>query len=624
MQIRTILHFLDNFMYSIEQSDKQLLGTSSAIRYHLHFEHAHRHIVRVIMEVDVTHKGALVLGLPVWIPGSYKIRDYISTLGSFGITNHDGKALDWQWLSKNRLEVQAESGTLRVEYMYYAYEKDSTIRSSHVTRSHAFLNLVTCCMFVEGREAEVHHLYFHHDRTRWKNISTSLSPITEEFAPNEPLVLGALNYDIVVDSPVEIGNHFVTSFEYQGSVVETAIAYRGNFNPEWLAERIQTLVEREAAIFGGLPFDRYVFIIHLFPGMRGGGLEHARSSVNAMDSWNDTAKIHRLLSLLVHEFLHVWNIKRIRPLELGPFDYNRENYTRMLWLVEGATSYYDDHLTHRCGFYTRADYLKVLSKDHLSPFFRQPGRNEASIKDNSFQAWVKLYLPHDDSLNRNVSYYLHGGLIFLCLDLWIIAESNGTKRLDDGFRALWAMYKKRPEQGITEEEFITLVEDATGVAIRDNLTKWLNGKGDDLPFLALFERFGLEWKEQPPTEPTKIGEDIPGMPVLAKLFTGLTLKTDAGRLVVTQVEDYSPAYEASIGADDEIVFVNGQRCTSSEEFDTLLAKKGTESSSELVLSSDMGMTSVFLTPRMMPDFALTAHEDADAAQKALLEFWLQR
>ncbi|MBL7992765.1 MAG: M61 family metallopeptidase [Candidatus Kapabacteria bacterium] len=611
-------------MYSIEQTDKQLLGTSAAIRYHLHFENAHRHVVRVVMEVDVARKGALVLGLPVWIPGSYKIRDYISTLGSFSLTNQNGKALSWHWLSKNRLEVEAEEGMLRVEYMYYAYEKDSTIRSSHVTRNHAFLNLVTCCLYVEGREQEVHHIWFHHNRSLWKNVSTSLSPVKEDFTPDEPLVLGALNYDIVVDSPIEIGNHFVNSFEHQGSVVEVAIAHRGNFNPEWLGERIKTIVETEARIFGGLPFDRYVFIIHLFPGMRGGGLEHARSSVNAMDSWGDTAKLHRLLSLLVHEFLHVWNVKRIRPRELGPFDYNRENYTRMLWLVEGATSYYDDHLTYRCGFYTRADYLRILSKDHLSPFFRQPGRNEATIKDNSFQAWVKLYLPHEDSLNRNVSYYLHGGLVFLCLDLWIIAESKGTKRLDDGFRALWAIYKQRPEMGITEEEFIEAVEKATGVAIRKNLLTWLNGKGDDLPFDEIFARVGLQWKEAAPAEMVKIGEDIPTMPTLPKLFTGLTLKTDAGRLVIAQVEDYSPAFEAGIGADDEIIFVNSSRCTSADEFDVLLAKRGENNASELVISSDTGMVTLPLTPKKMPDFALTVREDASEEEKALLECWLQR
>lgn len=616
-------------MYSIEQRDEQLLGTSAAIRYHFHFEQAHQHVLRVVMEVDIAQSGAVVLGLPVWIPGSYKIRDYISTLGSFQLTSADGKPLAWHWLTKNRLEVQAEVGVLRVEYAYYAYEKDSTIRSSHITRNHAFLNLVTCCMFVEGREAEIHHVYFHHNREKWANVSTQLSPVKASVEANEPLILGALNYDIIVDSPVEIGNHYVASFDYEGATIEVAIAGRGNYDADWLRDRIKTIIEVEAPIFGGLPFDRYVFIIHLFPGMRGGGLEHARSSVNAMESgsgkhWDDTKKLHSLLSLLCHEFFHVWNIKRIRPRELGPFNYNQENFTRMLWLVEGATSYYDDLLTYRCGFYTRADYLKILAKDHLTPFFRTPGRNEASIKDNSFQAWVKLYLPHDDSLNRNISYYLHGDLVFWCLDLHIIAESNGTKRFDDAFRALWKQYQDRPEQGITEDEFMSIAETATGVQIREKLLTWLNGKGDDLPLPEVFTPFGLEWKQTGAPEATKMGESLPTMTLATKVFTGMTLKSEGGKIVVATVQAGTPAHEAGLGADDEIVFVNGTRIASVDDAETLIAKRGVERFSELVLASDAGMITTALKPAPLLEYSLRAIAEASDDQKRLLEFWLER
>ncbi len=616
-------------MYSIEQRDEQLLGTTARIRYHFHFEHAHQHVVRVVMEVDVAAKGALVLGLPVWIPGSYKIRDYISTLGSFRLVNQDEKPLAWHWLSKNRLEVQAEKGTLRVEYAYYAYEKDSTIRSSHVTRNHAFLNLVTCCMYVEGCEQELHHVYFHHDREKWANVSTQLSPVNSSIEGDEPLILGALNYDIIVDSPVEIGNHYVSSFRYEQSIIEVAIAGRGNYDADWLTDRIKTIVETEAPMFGGLPFDRYVFIIHLFPSMRGGGLEHARSSVNAMESgsgkhWSDATKLNRLLSLLCHEFFHVWNIKRIRPLEYGPFDYNQENTSRMLWLVEGATSYYDDLLTYRCGFATRAEYLKTIAKDDISAFLRIPGRNEASIKDNSFQAWVKLYLPHDDSLNRNISYYLHGAMVFLCLDLWIIAESKGKKRFDDAFRALWKIYQDRPERGVTEDEVIEATEKATGVKVREKLLSWLNGKGDDLPFAELFAPFGLEWKPASAPEVAKIGEAIPTMPLTTKLFTGLTLKAEGGRVLITQVESGTPAHEAGLGADDELVFVNGTRVASVDDVETLIAKRGTERFSEIVLSSDTGMTTTALKPAPLVEYALIPLESPSDDQKRLLDFWLER
>ena len=177
------------------------------------------------------------------------------------------------------------------------------------------------------------------------------------------------------------------------------------------------------------------------------------------------------------------------------------------------------------------------------------------------------------------------------------------KRLDDGF-VRFGRCKARPAQGITEEEFIEeTVEGATGVAIGEHLTAWLNGKGDDLPFDALFARVGLGGKKQKPAEPVKLARTFQRL-MLLKLFTGLTLKTEGGRLVVAQVEDYSPAYEAGLGADDEIIFVNSSRCTSADELDVLLAKQGENNTSEIVISSDTGMVTLSLTPKKMPDSRL--------------------
>jgi predicted metalloprotease with PDZ domain len=637
-------------MYSIEQRDVELLNTAARIRHHWHFDQAHKHRVRVVIEIDPSEYDQreksphaspyLVLGLPVWIPGSYKVRDYISMLGSFRVTDADGTMLAWHWISKNRFSVQHESRSVRVEYIYYAYERDSTIRSSHVTRNHAFINPVTCSLYVEGREQELQHIHLHYDRTVWKHCSTSLSPVSSVTSEGETLVLGALNYDILVDSPVEIGNHFTTKLDYingdsSTSIVETAIVGRGNYDANWIAAQIETIVRTEAQMWGGLPFDRYVFIIHLFPGMRGGGLEHARSSVNALESgfgsgtntWTDAAKLQNLLSLLCHEFFHVWNVKRIRPRELGPFDYNAENLTQMLWLVEGATSYYDDLLTYRCGFYTREEYFKVISKDHLTRFFRHPGRHEASIKDNSLQAWVKLYLPHDDSVNRNVSYYLHGGLIFWLLDVFIIIQSIGAKRLDDVFRELWAMYKARPHIGITEEEFIETAERSTGVAVRAWLMRWLeagHSSKEELPFDELLEQVGLQWKPTVAKPASTFGEKLDAMKPAEKLFTGLTMKADGGRIIVTQVEDGSPAAIGGLAADDEIVFVNGARVISVDDVEFQFAKQGVESQSEIVIASDVVMVTMYLTPVEQPEYALSVNEAASGLQKRLLEVWLTR
>jgi predicted metalloprotease with PDZ domain len=641
--------------FVVEQRDEQLLGTQAAIRYHWYFEQAAQHIIRIVMEVDVSSsQETVVLGLPVWIPGSYKVRDYISALGSFLVYNEARTPLEWSWISKNRLQVQPVGSRIVIEYAYYAFERDSTIRSSHVTRNHAFINPVTCCLYVEGREHELHHVYLHHDRSvsGWQKVSTQLSPVQPSTADNEPLVLGALNYDLLVDSPVEIGNHYTASFEYADehgtAIIETAIVGRGNYEAEWITKRIETIVRVEAALWGGLPFDRYVFIIHVFPGTRSGGLEHTRSSVNAMEgsfsatgaqAWSDTKKIQSLLSLLCHEFFHVWNIKRIRPRELGPFDYNAENLTTMLWLVEGATSYYDDLLTYRCGFYTREEYFKVLSKDHLTKFFRQPGRHHASIKDNSIQAWVKLYLPHDDSVNRNVSYYLHGALIFMLLDFWIITQSGGAKKLDDGFRALWKVYQQRPEVGITEDEFIAVVEQATGVPVQQRLNEWLNlghathDTSQELPFSELLTAMGLEWKTAPAQEPPLVGEQIPPMQLLvqppsvnarSKPFIGCSLKVEQGKVVITQVEDGTPASIAGLAVDDEIIAVNGVRVSSIEEVEFYLARCGMNVPSELTIASDTTVLTTHVTPVAVDEYMLAVSEAASEEQLRYIEFWLQR
>lgn len=615
--------------YFIEQRDSDIVNSTASVRYHWFFDQPYRHLLRIQMEIDINNtQQPLILGLPVWIPGSYKIRDYISAIGNLNIYGNDGQPLDWSWKEKNRLVLHHPTVGITVNYDYYGYERDSTIRSSHITRSHAFINPVTCCFYVEGFESAVHHIILHHDRSIWKKISTPLSLVHPTANGDSPIILGALNYDILIDSPVEIGNHYTHSFITHDAEIQTAIVGGGNYDPEWITQHIQTIVQTEALMWGGLPFDRYVFILHLFPGMRGGGLEHARCSVNAMEdnNWQDISKLQQLLSLLCHEFFHVWNVKRIRPVELGPFNYNTENYTSMLWLVEGATSYYDDLLVYRCGFYTKEEYLKVLSKDHLGKYFRIAGKNRATIKDNSWQAWVKLYLPHDESNNQNISYYLHGGLLFLLLDLWIIAHSCATKRLDDVFRSLWAAYQTRPETGITEAEFITIAELSTGLKLSGIITDWLHTK-NDLPFEEIFALVGLRLLkiQQAPEQSNSDKEaSLISMKKPAKVFTGLSVKSQNGRVLVSAVEDHSPASRVQIGVDDEIICIQGLRVTSVEEFETVLNKSGTQNTCEIIIASESGSLMLYIQPEPYPEISLSFNEAATEQEIKFRNYWLER
>lgn len=608
-------------MYSIEQRDEQVRHTSASIRYHLYFDEAARHLVRVVMEIDAPGHEC-VAGFPVWTPGSYKVRDFSTNAGNVVVTDGSGSPLAWEWMGKNKIRVAAAGAeSVRIEYLYYAFER--TVRTSHVNRFHAFINPSNCLMYAEGREQEIHHVYFHHDRALWKSLATALSPVHEPAGDGQPVVYGALNYDILADSPVEIGNHFAVSFVQDGAQHDIAIAGYGNFDPNWIAERIKTIVATEARLFGGLPYDRYVFILQLYPNQRG-GLEHARSSVNMWDSnlAADKEKTVQFLSLLCHEFFHTWNVKRIRPVELGPFNYNAENYTRMLWLAEGLTSYYDDLLTYRCGFYTRDEYLKLIATEHIGKLAEIPGRLAMSVKDSSYLAWTKLYAPTADSNNRFPSYYLKGGVVFLLLDLWIIAQTRGTKKLDDVLLALWALYEARPETGVTEQEFMEIVQETTGVDISAQFHEW-TGLAGELPYNDVFAPLGLALEEKKADRNQTFGEKLPFMSLPDKVYTGLKLKDENGRTIVSQVDDGSPAAEAGIGVDDEVLAANGRRVTSSKDVDTEASLSGPGTAIALVMSCDGATYETSLRPARKTEWVLRI-AGSDPDRKQLVDFWLAR
>lgn len=597
--------------YSIEQTDAELRGTTAAIRYHIAFEMAAQHLATIMMEVE-NDRDEIVLAMPNWIPGSYKVRDFVANQGDLKVTDADGAGLPFEWIAKNRIRVEARGGRVRVGYNYFGHER--TVRQCHINRYHAFINPANCLMYVEGRGEEVHHVAIEHP---WRSVSTALSPVAQG-------VWGALNYDILIDSPIEIGDHYTAQYERHGALHDIAITGVGDFDPHWLTEQTKRIIDQAVAMWGSLPYDRYLFIIQLLPGQYG-GLEHARSSVNMFDAevFTDKKKVTKLLALLCHEYFHLWNVKRIRPRELGPFDYNGENYTRMLWLAEGVTSYFDDHNTYRCGFHSRSEYLKVLADEHIGRLLDVPGRRALSIKDSSYLSWVKLYMPTADSSNRFPSYYLKGGVIFLLLDLSIIAETDGARSLDDGMRALMERYRANPAEGITEDEFIDIVSQATGVAIGDRLRAWLNGT-DELPVEETVAKLGLEWRRKESDSESTFGADLPYQSAPPERWGGLGLEDIKTGVKVARVLRESPAERAGIGADDEILAIDGFRVTSTSQWSALLRGVRNRQSVRVTASSEGKLYETTLEFTTRPTFELVEKEEMSEVERRRLEKWLER
>ncbi len=598
--------------YSIEQTDAALLDTSAAIRYHLTFPNAAQHVMNVVMEVDSAARE-LVLAMPNWIPGSYKVRDFIAYQGDVRAVGPSGEHLEMEWIAKNRLRVNTGGlGTFRLCYTYYGNER--SVRQTHVNRFHAFINPANCMMYVEGRTDEIHHVRIDHP---WQQVSTALSPVIEG-------VWGALNYDILVDSPLEIGDHVVAHYRRHGALHEVAITGIGDFNPDWLAEQTKRIIDQAAAMWGRLPYDRYVFIIQLLPGQYG-GLEHARSSVNMFDAeiFADKARVVQLLTLLCHEYFHLWNVKRIRPRELGPFNYDAENYSRMLWLAEGVTSYYDDLNSYRCGFYSRDEYLKSLAGEHLARLLDVPGRKAMSVKDSSYLSWVKLYIPTPDSGNRFPSYYLKGGVIFLLLDLSIIADTDGQHSLDDGMRALMDRYLADPATGITEDEFIGIVSAATDVDIRERLLSWLDGT-DELPVEEVLARLGLLWRKKEERRENLFGADLEFQPPAPERWTGLYPEDFKTGVKVARVMRDSPAEHAGIGADDELLALDGVRVSSGRQWDALLRGVHDREHIRITAASEGRLYETVLHLKARESYEILEQEEMGELERRRLERWLMR
>jgi len=611
-------------MFSIEQRDEQLVGTNAAITYYVGFDRAPQHLVTVRMRIESVSGRHVVVVFPAWSPGSYMIRNYAGYQGNvvaWLVTEGSRSPTASQWRDKSSLVIDTQGATtIEVEYVVYAHER--TVRTSHVNRFHAFLMLSSICMYVEHRTNEIHHVVLTHDSASWLNISTALSPVGAHSL--QGAVYGALNYDILVDSPIEIGNHHVRVFDVAGARHEVAVSTNYEVDVDWLTKQLERIVRVETAMFDGVPYDRYVFMIQFYPGVRG-GLEHARSSVNAVDpdAMRDKGKAIDLLSLLCHEYFHLWNVKRIRPAELGPFDYTKENYTPMLWLAEGLTSYYDDLLTYRCGFTTEKEYLDTLSKEHIARLASVPGRFVMSTRDSSSLAWLKLYMASPDGTNRFPSYYLKGGVVILLLDVYIIEHSDGKHSLDDAMRAFWQRYKKNPSVGMTEDECIGLIEQSTGVDVRELLLEWLNGTSE-LPYNNILQAVGLRTDTTPASvAPMKIGEGIAFAKTPPASFMGWNIADVTGKIVVKSILDGSPAALAGVGIDDEILAIDGMRVatiTQVEQYCGARIGKG----AILTAHCDGQLYSTEIRPIVPPDIRLVEIDTPSTRQKHIRKRWLHR
>lgn len=508
----------------------------ASISYNITFPEAQAHYADVEMNITGWDQKNLDLKMPVWTPGSYLVREFSKNVESL-TAEANGKPLQAQKIRKNIWRVNTEGASaIKVKYRVYAFEL--SVRTSLIDASHAFLSSTGIFFYPDGM---LHHPSTVHivPYKGWTKVSTSLEPVN-----GDAFTLHAPNYDILYDSPIEVGNQEIFDFEVGHTKYEVAMCGGGNYDKARLTQDIPKIIEHEAAIYGENPNKRYVFIVHN-TSKGGGGLEHLSSCVlgASRDNYATDRGYQGFLTLVAHEHFHLWNVKRLRPIALGPFDYDNENYTTDLWIAEGFTAYYEHVIVHRTGLYPLANYLNEMAGD-INYVVNQPGNKIQPLAETSFDAWIKLYRPNENTVNTTISYYNKGAVMGMLLDLEIINDSKGKYSLDDVMKYMYDTYYKGQQRGYTDAEFKEGLEKFAGKNLDEFYKKYINGV-EDIDFDKYLGYAGYHLTDE------FAGNNDPAL--------GVVTTSGDGRIIVTTVLRNSAAWADGINVNDEITAIDSSK-----------------------------------------------------------------
>jgi len=575
-------------------------------------EQPNTHLYHVAFRCDGLKGETQDFKMPVWTPGYYVIMDYPKNVLNFRAEDGASRALTWEKTAKNIWRVNSRGATsVTVSYDVYAF--NLFCAESCLDDSQGFITPASVFMNLAGR--------INHPVTvtikpykDWSKVSTGLDPVE-----GRPDTFFAPDFDVLYDSPILVGNQEVLAFNVRGIPHEFVGADLGAIDRVKLVSDLGRIVEAAADLIGEIPYRRYVFIA-IGPG--GGGLEHQNSTALAFDpaALDSAAGYRTFLSFVCHEYFHLYNVKRIRPLALGPFDYDREDYTDMLWVSEGITVYYEDLLLKRAGLLTRDQVLDHF-RTNIARYENIPGHLFQSAAEASFDTWIDGYARAGNAANTTISYYDKGAALGLLLDLAIRHESRNARSLDDVMRTLYRTYYKEKKRGFTDEEFRQACEEAAGggkagAALAEVFEYAVTVRDIDYPkylgYAGLVINMGLS--------------DSTGA------YFGAATAEREGRLMVTGVEWESPAAQAGLSEGDEIVALDGVRVGSAGAVDgpgrtmgDLLKGKKPGYRVKVMISrrGTIHEFEVILGRKPERSFAITPRPAAAPLQAAILRDWLR-
>jgi predicted metalloprotease with PDZ domain len=584
------------------------------LTYTISFREPHTHIVDVLMRLPLPEaREAVDLAMAAWTPGSYRVRDYARHVQDLVAIDADtGATLPAPKVDKQTWRLST-GGAKVVHVTYKVYANELTVRTAHVDDRHAYWNGAALLLCVVGETDRPARVVIEAVRPEW-TVVTALDRVSED-----RYEYAAPNFDALVDAPFACGPLVTADLDVAGIRHQIAIDGDGNYDLARLREDVRKIVEAEVAVFGGkVPYPQYAFIVHCVPeGQPSGGLEHMRSTTLMWGRFRfrPRDKYEDFLSLVAHELFHVWNGKRLRPRELGPFDYRGENYTRALWIVEGITSYYDELILRRAGIFDAETYLRKVA-EHVDRIEATPGRLHQSLEEASWDAWIKYYQRTEHSVNSQVSYYEKGQLVAWLLDLEIRQRSAGARSLDDVLRQLW---REHPETGpgYDTARFEAVASEVASFDLGPFFDAYVR-ETQELEYDRHLAPFGLRLVE----EPRKDGESKRDEPE-ERAWLGANVKSEGAKAIVSEVLEGSPAFSFGLLAGDELLAVDGFKVGAADLDARLHERRAGDRVRLSVFRGDRLLTvEAVLAAKRWSKRAIRPRPDATHAERARYEAWL--
>ncbi len=510
-----------------------LANAQTNVSVAINIEQPQHHYAKVTLTYDNYAKQQAMFHLPTWRTGRYEIINLANGIRQFSAVDGEGNKLQWQKITKDSWQV---SDTLhkKVIISYQVYANQLGQRTRHIDDSHAFIDASTVVMYSDITRAHKHIIDLTVPAT-WRSVSgLEAGESSQQFI--------AQNYDVLVDSPIETGVNEHHQFTVDGLDYELVIWGNGNYDSSKMVADLKVLVQQSKHIWQGYPFKRYVFMVHATSGARG-ATEHLNSTIIQTSRFKFSARKDylRFMSTAAHEFVHTWNVKQYRPKGLVPYNYQQENYSTLLWLSEGSTSYLQNQLLLRGELMSSKEFLESLAK-RITGYLHKPGRKSQTIAESSFDKWLEEGGDYDK--NHSVNIYSEGFLVSWLLDFSIIEKTKLNKSYRDVHNLLYQNY--RVPKSFDEDDLLTVLKQVTN----DDYSAWwqanIHGYAQT-DFDVLLAKAGLKMS---------FGDDEK---VKQQAWAGIKTKKDNNGLHIVSVEKNSPAWQAGLTLEDVIVAVDGLR-----------------------------------------------------------------